>query len=84
MPCYDGPQVVTDPHVVERSVFQKVTHPLLGERAVPGPPWRFSDTPARVRRAAPLLGEHNRYVLHEILGMPEGEIARLEEEKVVW
>jgi len=84
MPCYDGPQVVADPHVVERDVFQKVTHPLLGERMVPGPPWRFSDTPARVRRAAPLLGEHNRYVLHEILGMPEEEIARLEEEKVVW
>ena len=84
MPCYEGPQVVADPHVREREVFQKVTHPLLGERMVPGPPWRFSETPARVRRAAPLLGEHNHYVLHEILGMAEEEIARLEEEDVVW
>jgi crotonobetainyl-CoA:carnitine CoA-transferase CaiB-like acyl-CoA transferase len=44
----------------------------------------MSATPAAVHRAAPLLGEHNDYVLGELLGLSAGERQRLIEAKVVY
>ena len=46
-------------------------------------PWLLSDTPTRVTKPAPALGEDNAYVLGEILGMTEGEIGALVEAGVV-
>ena len=60
-----------------------VEHPLSGRRLLAGPPWRFSKTPASIRQPAPLLGQHNHYVLNELLGMSEEEIQRLEQEGVI-
>jgi crotonobetainyl-CoA:carnitine CoA-transferase CaiB-like acyl-CoA transferase len=42
-----------------------------------GIPWRLSDTPGRISRPAPLLGEHNQYVFGDLLGLPDVEIHRL-------
>ena len=36
----------------------------------------LSDTPCKVRRAAPDMGEHNNYVFGELLGMTEDEIVQ--------
>ena len=41
-------------------------------------PWQFSRTPVSVTRPAPLLGEHNDYVLGKLLGLSAEEIAELE------
>jgi benzylsuccinate CoA-transferase BbsF subunit len=35
---------------------------------------RFSETPSKVRRVAPTMGQDNEYVFKEILGMSEDEI----------
>jgi crotonobetainyl-CoA:carnitine CoA-transferase CaiB-like acyl-CoA transferase len=43
----------------------------------------FSTTPGGVCEPAPLLGEHNNYVLGELLGIASEEIARLKEAGVV-
>ena len=72
-----GENITHDPHVRARDVMQRVEHPRLGEKQVVGPPWRFSDGGVGIRHAAPLLGEHNRYVLGEILGLSETEIDQL-------
>jgi len=48
------------------------------------PPWRFSATPARVDCQGPCLGEHNRYVFGELLGIPQEEIERLERDGVLY
>jgi crotonobetainyl-CoA:carnitine CoA-transferase CaiB-like acyl-CoA transferase len=37
----------------------------------------------RVRRPAPLIGEHTEYILGEILGLSRGEIDRLTEAGVL-
>ena len=79
-----GQNMADDPHVKARGMLEKVEHPTVGERVVVGAPWRFSADGVGVRRAAPLIGEHNRYVLGEILGMPDAEIERLTETGVLY
>jgi crotonobetainyl-CoA:carnitine CoA-transferase CaiB-like acyl-CoA transferase len=44
----------------------------------------MSATPPSIHRAAPLLGEHNDYVLGELLGLSTGERQRLIEKKVIY
>lgn len=75
--------VSKDPHSKERGIFFEVEHPIVGKRLVMGPPWRFSRTPAKAPQAGPLLGEHNQYVLGELLGMSQDEIDKLVEAQVV-
>jgi crotonobetainyl-CoA:carnitine CoA-transferase CaiB-like acyl-CoA transferase len=40
----------------------------------------MSGTPLNLRGPAPCLGQHNEYVLRELLGYSEAEITRLKEE----
>lgn len=84
MPTFSGSMIPRDPHLKERGILAEVEHPEMGKRTVVGPPWRLSATPARIPRAAPLIGEHNQYVLGELLGMSRDEIERLVEEEVVY
>jgi crotonobetainyl-CoA:carnitine CoA-transferase CaiB-like acyl-CoA transferase len=48
-----------------------------GTIEIPRPHWRLSESPAHIRLPAPALGEHNLYVLRELLGMSDDEIATL-------
>ncbi len=82
-PTLSGGMVSRDPHIKERDLFVEIDHAELGKRLVVGPPWRLSATPVKVQRPAPLLGEHNQYILGELLGMPQSEIDQLIEEQVV-
>jgi len=45
-----------------------------------GVPYKLSDTPASVRSAPPLLGQHTEEVLTSMLGMKPEEIASLKAE----
>jgi crotonobetainyl-CoA:carnitine CoA-transferase CaiB-like acyl-CoA transferase len=77
-----GSSLSRDAHVLERGVFSEVLHPLLGEIKVVGPPWRMQG--AHIPGPGPLLGEHNHYVLGEILGLDDDEIEKLVEAEVVY
>ena len=70
-------RVVEDPHLQARGFWPLVNHKSVGPHLVSGIPWRFSRTPGSIRRAAPTLGQHTDYVLREILGKSEEEIAVL-------
>ncbi len=48
-----------------RGVFVEQRHPVAGTIRQPGPPARLSETPWRIRRPAPVLGEHSAEVLEE-------------------
>jgi len=84
MPVYSGEEIVVDPHVLARGVIEEVEHPLMGKKKVLGPPWRLSKTPARVIRHGPLLGQHNDYVLGDLLGMSKEQIGRLTADEVLY
>jgi len=83
-PSLSSEGLFTDPHLKERDVFMQVEHPVIGKDWVIAPPWRLSATPAGIKRHAPLLGEHNDFIFHGLLGMSREEIKELEEEQVIY
>jgi benzylsuccinate CoA-transferase BbsF subunit len=83
-PSLSNKALFEDPHIAEREVFTQVEHPVLGKDWVIAPPWRLSDTPASIRRHAPLLGEHTYEIFEQRLGMSREEIERLEQEQVIY
>jgi len=82
-PVLNAKELTEDPHLRERGFFETVTHPEAGTHEYIGMYARFSRTPGSIRMPAPCLGEHNRYVLGEILGMPAEEIAELEDMGII-
>jgi crotonobetainyl-CoA:carnitine CoA-transferase CaiB-like acyl-CoA transferase len=54
----------------------EVEHKKVGRTRALGTPVKFSATPTRVNRAAPLLGEHTREILAEY-GLAPAEIDKL-------
>ena len=82
----DGKGLLFNEHLAERGFYEVVEHPAdLGMPPLPYPsrPWKFSGTPGKIRSAAPKLGEHNRAVLAEMLGMSEDRVGALEESGVI-
>lgn len=57
-----------DPQLAHRSHFRPLAHAEMGTVSYNGPAHELSETPAVLRWAAPLLGEHTRYVLETFLG----------------
>ncbi len=71
-----------DPQLKHRRFFQELDHPEIGKHYARGPAFVLSKCPCELQRA-PLLGEHCEYVLKEILGMSDDEIAELVIEEVL-
>jgi crotonobetainyl-CoA:carnitine CoA-transferase CaiB-like acyl-CoA transferase len=76
-PINDIAQALADPQVTARGLRVDLPHPLAGSVPLVANPIQLSATPAQVRRAPPLLGEHTEEVLQERLGMTATDIARL-------
>ena len=75
-PILDYAEVFADPHVRARGMVQEMEHPEAGHVRVVGPAVKLSETPARLRRPSPRLGEHTAEVLREI-GYSDAEIQAL-------
>jgi crotonobetainyl-CoA:carnitine CoA-transferase CaiB-like acyl-CoA transferase len=65
-----------------RGMTVDVEHPLLGSLRQVGVPFKFGATPATIRTAPPLLGEHSAEILAE-LGYDDEAIERLRADGVV-
>jgi crotonobetainyl-CoA:carnitine CoA-transferase CaiB-like acyl-CoA transferase len=76
-------QALGDPHTLAREMVRTVPHPTAGEIKTLGIPFRFSDTPASIRRPPPALGQHTDEVLRDMLKIPESRIAELREARVI-
>jgi crotonobetainyl-CoA:carnitine CoA-transferase CaiB-like acyl-CoA transferase len=66
-----------------REFFVEVNHPEMGKVKCPAAPYRYSKTPWRVVRPAPLLGEHNEEIFCKLLGHPKEELARMREAGII-
>lgn len=69
-------------HFAAREMLPEIEHTTLGKIAVPGIVPKFSRTPGKVRRAGPILGEHNEEVYGN-LGLSEADLARMRKEEVI-
>jgi benzylsuccinate CoA-transferase BbsF subunit len=72
-----GEDLVSDPQLNHRGTHVILEHPEIGPHIYQPPPYRFSKTPHELTMPAPCLGQHNEYILKEILGMPDDEVAEL-------
>jgi crotonobetainyl-CoA:carnitine CoA-transferase CaiB-like acyl-CoA transferase len=77
-------EIVGDLHLEDRGFFVEVDHPELGRSfTYPGPAAIYNDSPWRISRRAPLIGEHNREILCGELGLSPGELTLLAESGVI-
>ena len=71
-----------DPQLRNRHFFWDLEHPEVGTHRSARPPYVLSKSTYELQRA-PLIGEHNEYVLKEVLHMSDEEIAELTVEGVI-
>ena len=84
MPVMNIEDQFLDPHLQERQAYLEVEHPHVGIEWLYGMPWLLGSTPGGISRPAPLLGQHNDYILGELLGFPAREIERLQAAQVIY
>ncbi|MBF5056966.1 putative lipid metabolism-related protein [Alcanivorax sp. 521-1] len=80
VPC--GPvnnleQAFADPQAQARGLRREMDHPTAGSVPTVASPLRLSATPAEYRLPPPLLGEHTRAVLGDMLGLDETALETL-------
>jgi benzylsuccinate CoA-transferase BbsF subunit len=84
MPSLSNEELSSDPQFEHRGMATTVDHPVMGEQAVFGLPWRFSKSFAPVKKASPIMGESNDYVFGELLGLSADEIQHLMDEGIIY
>ena len=76
-PINDLKAVYDDPQVQARGLRMELPHPLAGSVPTVANPLRLSASPVEYRSAPPLLGQHTREVLRELLGLSAERIDAL-------
>lgn len=66
-----------------RGFWETVDHPVIGPHPYPGAVPTLSETPGRIRRHAPMLGQHTREVLYDLLDIDGERVGELEEKGVL-
>ena len=81
-PVRNADDIYADTHIRERGSLSIIDHPEMGRIELMGPPWQFGSFKSPSRHA-PLLGEHNDYVLKDILNLPSEVVDRLRKEEII-
>lgn len=82
-PILSPQEVLDDPHIAAKGLFQPVEYPGLD---IPAPlmrtPVELSETPGKIRHRAPTLGEHTDQIMQE-LGYTVEQITELKDKRVI-
>ncbi|MFC1942554.1 CaiB/BaiF CoA transferase family protein [Chloroflexota bacterium] len=71
-----------DPQLKHYDFFRELDHPYMGKRNFYHPPgFKLSEATAEVA-SPPLIGEYNDYICHDILGIPDDDIAQMTQDGV--
>jgi crotonobetainyl-CoA:carnitine CoA-transferase CaiB-like acyl-CoA transferase len=83
-PCNNIEDITKNAQLEARRFWETVEHPELGETITyPGAPVKMAETPWRMSRRAPLIGEHNKEVYLEELGLSGEELDTLNANGVI-
>ena len=78
-PVMDGKDMAENTALIGANHFVAIEHPVLGNARMPAPPYRLEHSPWAMT-ASPLLGEHNREVLIDLLGLDPHVVDALQAE----
>jgi crotonobetainyl-CoA:carnitine CoA-transferase CaiB-like acyl-CoA transferase len=81
--AYSAADIFADPHMAARGDLVAVDDPVIGPVRQQAPFPRLSKHPAPVPSGAPRLGQHNRDVWCDLVGISESELADLTERGVL-
>ncbi len=86
VPC--GPinyvdDVVEDPHIRSRGMLFDLEDEELGMVPQVGSPWKLGRTREKTHKAPPRIGEHDKEVYREWLGLEPKDIERLKRSKII-
>jgi crotonobetainyl-CoA:carnitine CoA-transferase CaiB-like acyl-CoA transferase len=83
-PVFTVEDIYADPQLSARQFWQEINDPQLGmSLKYPGGFALFNGQRPAIRRTAPCVGEHNREIFTEELGLTETEIEQLESSGVI-
>lgn len=80
---YDAADIFSDPQYKFRENIVEVPYKPLGSIKIPGIVPKFSETPGEIKWAGPELGEHNKEVYGEWLGLNDEDLQTLKNEGVI-
>jgi len=66
-----------------RGFFVDITQPLAGTHKYPGAPLKYGATPWEIRLPAPTLGQHNREIFGQRLGMSAAQMDELNRRGII-
>jgi len=78
----NGQDIYEDPQLRQGNHLWPLEHKEMGMLTHMGQPFTMSETPARPRSPAPLLGEHTEYVCRQLLGISEENFSGLSSDGV--
>ena len=79
----DTHDLFEDAQLQYRGHFQYLDHAEIGRYASERSEFNLSRTPGKLDRPAPMMGEHNEYVLRELVGLTEQEYQSLKDDAVL-
>jgi crotonobetainyl-CoA:carnitine CoA-transferase CaiB-like acyl-CoA transferase len=83
-PQFNTTDLLESAQLNAREFWVDIEHPEIGDTITyPGPFAKLSETPIKISRRAPLIGEHNREIYEEELGIAGEEILRLKKAGII-
>lgn len=86
-PVFTSKDANLNPHYWERGFLEKVTWPAeqqgMDTRVLMGRPWQLSKVPLNITEPTHAFGRDNRYVLQELFGKSDADVARMEESQMI-
>ena len=83
-PSMNSKDLSEDPHLNARGFFARLPHAEVEVQTHIGIPWQLTAAPNGVRSPAPLMGQDTEYVMKDLLGHTDEEIAELKAAEVLY
>ena len=83
-PVSTAKDIMENPQLKAREVWQEVEHSELGiKMTYPGPWVKMSESSCEIQCRAPLIGEHNHEIYVQELGLSEQELVILKQGGII-